>query len=158
MMQALTEFLKSTRYYPAVLLAAGLALIAFAPLPGIRPTPKTITLHIEAESFAYSPGVVRVNEGDTVVMALTSQDVVHGLYLDGYDLAVVSDPGQTELLTFIADKPGSFHFRCSVTCGALHPFMIGQIKVGRNELFWRGVAAAVVLGSFGLWNVRRHWK
>jgi len=59
--------------------------------------------------------------GDHVTIDLVSTDVVHGLYLDGYDLNVTADPGQTATLSFVADRSGSFRFRCSVTCGALHP-------------------------------------
>ena len=138
-----------------LVLAASLLLIGFAPMPELRTEPKTVNVQIQAESFAFSPGIIRVNPGDQVVLELTSSDVVHGLYLDRYDLSVTSDPGQTEELRFTADQPGVFRFRCSVTCGALHPFMIGQLKVGTNALLWRGIAAALVLGVFGLWSFRR---
>ncbi len=138
-----------------LVLAVSLLLIGFAPLPERRTEPKTVNVQIQAESFAFSPGIIRVNPGDQVVLELTSSDVVHGLYLDRYDLSMTSDPGQTEELRFTADQPGVFRFRCSVTCGALHPFMIGQLKVGTNALLWRGIAAALVLGVFGLWSFRR---
>ncbi len=39
---------------------------------------------IEASQFAYNPGEIRVNPGDTVTIELISTDVVHGLYVDGY--------------------------------------------------------------------------
>lgn len=138
-----------------LLLAVSLLLIAFAPMPDLSNEPKTVNVQIQAESFAFSPGIVRVNPGDQVVLELTSTDVVHGLYLDRYDLSITADPGQTETLSFTADQSGVFRFRCSVTCGALHPFMIGQLKVGSNVLLWRGIAAALVLGVFGLWSFRR---
>src|SRR5574342_296138 len=64
---------------------------------------------------------------------LVSTCVVHGLYVDGYDISVEADPGQTATLTFIANKLGSFRFRCNVTCGAMHPFMIGKLTVGTNN-------------------------
>ena len=138
-----------------LLLAVSLLLIAFAPMPELQTEPQIVNLQIQAESFAFSPGIVRVNPGDQVVLELTSTDVVHGLYLDRYDLSITADPGQTESLSFTADQAGVFRFRCSVTCGALHPFMIGQLKVGTNVLLWRGIMAALVLGVFGLWSFRR---
>ena len=73
-----------------------------------------------------------------------STDVVHGLYVDGYDISVEADPGQTATLTFVADKPGSFRFRCNVTCGAMHPFMIGKLTVGSNHLLYRSVGLAAL--------------
>lgn len=136
------------------LLGISILLIAFLPFPKMPAQPRTVIIPIEAESFAFSPGTVRVNQGDRVVIELTSQDVVHGLYLDDYDLVITSDPGQTSTLSFTANKAGNFRFRCSVTCGALHPFMIGKLKVGTNQLVWRGTAIALAIGLFGLWRLR----
>ena len=79
-----------------------------------------------------------------MTLELVSNDVVHGLYLDGYGLWVEADPGQTQTLTFVADKTGSFRFRCNVTCGAMHPFMIGKLTVGTNEWLFRSIGLAVV--------------
>jgi heme/copper-type cytochrome/quinol oxidase subunit 2 len=122
---------------------AGAALV-LAPLP-IRTAPTSQrTLRVEASQFAYLPAVLQVNPGDTITIELVSTDVVHGLYLDGYGISVTADPGQTARLTFKADKPGSFRFRCNVTCGALHPFMIGKLQVGPNTLLWRAIALTVL--------------
>jgi heme/copper-type cytochrome/quinol oxidase subunit 2 len=110
---------------------------------------------IEANSFQYTPEAIQVSPGDHVTIDLVSTDVVHGLYLDGYDLNVTADPGQTATLSFIADRAGSFRFRCSVTCGALHPFMIGKLNVGSNDLLWRAIGLGVLAVVAGVWIVRR---
>ena len=72
-----------------------------------------------------------------------------GTFISNRLLAVEADPGQTQTLTFVADKPGSFRFRCNVTCGAMHPFMIGKLTVGTNEWLFRsiGLAGVAVLGT-----------
>ena len=134
-----------------LLVLAGLA-VGFAPLPVPVIAPQRRTLQIEARQFAYSPAELTVNPGDTVTIQLVSTDVVHGLYIDGYDLSVEADPGQTATMTFTADKPGSFRFRCSITCGAMHPFMIGKLTVGRNDWLFRsaGFAVIAVLGVLTL--------
>lgn len=126
---------------------AGL-VVAFTPMPVQSVAPQTRTFRIEARQFAYSPSELKVNAGDTVTIQLVSNDVVHGLYVDGYGVAVEADPGQTKTLTFVVDKPGSFRFRCNITCGAMHPFMIGRLTVGSNEWLFRsiGLAAVAVLG------------
>ncbi|MGB3701702.1 MAG: hypothetical protein WA997_10560, partial [Anaerolineales bacterium] len=59
---------------------------------------------------------------------------------------------QTNEISFIADQSGSFRFRCSVTCGDLHPFMIGKLHVGTNLLLWRGVGLAVLAALAGVWG------
>lgn len=126
---------------------AGL-VVAFAPLPVRSIAPQERSFEIDARQYAYSPYELNVNAGDTVTIHLVSNDVVHGFYVDGYGVSVEADPGQTATLTFIATKPGSFRFRCNVTCGAMHPFMIGKLTVGRNDWLYRsiGLATVAVLG------------
>ena len=122
---------------------AGLA-VAFAPLPVQPIAPQERTFRIDARQFAYSPSELRVNPGDTVTLQLVSTDVVHGLYVDGYDVSIEGDPGQTSTLTFVASKSGSFRFRCNVTCGAMHPFMIGKLTVGTNAWLFRSIGLAAL--------------
>jgi heme/copper-type cytochrome/quinol oxidase subunit 2 len=137
------------RFHLSLLLfvMAGL-VVAFVPLPVPAIAPQERTFEIDANQFAYSPSELKVNEGDIVTIRLVSTDVVHGLYVDDYDVSVEADPGQSATLTFVADKPGSFRFRCNVTCGAMHPFMIGKLTVGTNIWLYRsiGLASLAVLG------------
>jgi heme/copper-type cytochrome/quinol oxidase subunit 2 len=62
---------------------------------------------------------------------------------------------QTARLTFVADRPGAFRFRCSVTCGPLHPFMIGRLIVGANVWWWRMIGLAALAVVAGAWRGRR---
>jgi heme/copper-type cytochrome/quinol oxidase subunit 2 len=134
---------KKQWFFSILIVLAG-AVIVLAPLP-VHAAPTTQrTLRVEASQFAYFPSVLQVNPGDTVTIELVSTDVVHGLYLDGYGISVTADPGQTASLTFTADRSGSFRFRCNVTCGALHPFMIGKLQVGPDTWLWRAIALTVV--------------
>ena len=143
------------RHWPWFVLALITLAITFVPFPTKASVPGIHDLRIAASQYEFSPGVISVNEGDRVTIELASTDVVHGLYLDGYDLEVTADPGQSASLSFIADKSGTFRFRCSVTCGPLHPFMIGKLRVGNNTLLWRGMALAVLAAAVGLWRFRQ---
>jgi len=137
------------------LLAVGLAvlLVALAPLasPGV-PTlgASERVVRIQASRFAYEPAVVRVNRGDRVTLELVSTDVVHGLYVDGYGVSAEADPGQPARISFVADRPGTFRFRCSVLCGGLHPFMIGKLEVGSGARFWVAMAIGIPAALAGL--------
>jgi hypothetical protein len=42
-----------------------------------------------------------------------------------------------------------------VTCGNLHPFMIGKFYVGQNTLLWRASALILLIVGFGIWRL---WK
>lgn len=136
------------------LAAAALAFV-FIPAPASSNTPQDRHIHIEASSFEYNPAVIAVNPGDRVTFELAASDVVHGLFLDGYEVSVTADPGQPARLTFVADRPGAFRFRCSVTCGPLHPFMTGRLQVGPNWLLWRAVGLAVVAAIGGVAQANR---
>lgn len=137
---------------PFILLAVGIILIpipAFAGPSGVR------YFRIEASRFAYSPAILSVNPGDRVVIDLVAMDVVHGLALDGYDLEITADPGQTARLDFVADRSGSYRFRCSTICGNMHPFMIGKLQVGNNPVFWRGIALTLLLAAMFTFRGKR---
>ena len=101
--------------------------------------------HLVARQFAYDPPIIRVSKGDQVTIKAESKDVLHGLYLDGYDIDRVLRPGEPVQFTFIANKEGKFGFRCSTTCGVLHPFMIGKLIVEPNYLFPGSVGLALGL-------------
>jgi heme/copper-type cytochrome/quinol oxidase subunit 2 len=135
---------------PWVVLGIGLAVILgiwLAPLPA-RAAPVERHITVTARSFAFDPGTVHVNRGDTVVITLQADDAVHGLYLDGYGVSAQAEPGQPAVVRFIADRAGAFRFRCAVPCGNLHPFMIGKLVVGPN-LTWLRAAAATVIAALG---------
>ena len=133
-----------------IIFALSIAVILLVPFPGAVVGPVERNFKIEASTFSFDPAVIRVNPGDQVNIDLVALDVVHGLVIDGYEVDVTADPGQTARISFTADRSGVFKFRCAVACGALHPFMTGKLQVGPNQLLWRGVALSVVAGLFGL--------
>ncbi len=133
---------------PPLLLAG--ALILVAPLPARAHSADDRRFRVEAGDFAYRPADLSVRAGDTVRIDLMATDVVHGLWIEGYEREVVADPGQTATLTFIADQVGTFRIRCSVTCGPLHPFMVGRLIVGADDGPFRAAALAILAAAAGL--------
>lgn len=105
---------------------------------------------VRARKFVYTPNIIKVNKGDLVRIRLVSEDVHHGFFIDGYGIKTSAHPGQEGSLKFLADKVGRFSFRCSVTCGALHPYMIGHLYVSPNYLFIAGVFIVFILGLASL--------
>ncbi len=96
-------------------------------------SPTVRELTITAKTFGYTPATFRVNKGDHVKITLKAEDVSHGFYLDGYDLNIVARPKEDARVEFDANKIGKFPYRCSETCGSLHPFMIGELTVEPNS-------------------------
>lgn len=120
---------------------------------------------IRARKYAYNPETIRVNKGDVVHIRLISDDVTHGFYLEGYDIDAEvqpltskvtlrrpSRPGESrevDEIVFTASHEGKFRYRCSHTCGYLHPFMLGEMIVAPNRLLpaSQGMALGVLLGG-----------
>jgi heme/copper-type cytochrome/quinol oxidase subunit 2 len=121
------------------LLIISILLVAFISNPEKQGEGQDLVIDLQASQFEFFPGTIWINPGSQVTINLTSMDVAHGIYIDGYDLQINSDPGQTGSLTFNADRSGTFRFRCSTSCGAMHPFMIGKIQVGPNLTLLRGI-------------------
>jgi len=118
---------------------------------------------VVARSYAFEPPVIRARRGDTLRLRFASTDVVHGFYLEGHDLDVTIPPlsrrvlvaraGQSETaeeVVLVLERSGKFRFRCSKTCGAMHPFMQGELLVGPNHLFVGSSIASVALLAAGL--------
>jgi uncharacterized cupredoxin-like copper-binding protein len=125
--------------------AAVVAVILWIPLP-VAAAPQTRHFTVDASQFEFMESRFEVNYGDRVVITLTAADVVHGFYLDGYGIDQSVTPGISQQIEFVADQVGKFRYRCSVNCGSLHPFMIGELVVGPNMGF--GKAVAVLSVSF----------
>lgn len=138
-------------------LAVILIVLWLLPLPiGAESSHRTI--QIDAHQFEFTPGRIEVSQGDVVTIRVTASDVVHGFYLDGYSIQQAVTPGISEEISFIADQPGKFRFRCSVSCGTLHPFMIGELVVNSNIPLWRAAAtvgASLIGILFYLWHFGR---
>ena len=75
--------------------------------------------------------VIEVRQGDRVVLKLKSSDVVHGFSLKDAGIIITDgiQPGKVVLVSFIADKVGTFTFACNAICGDNHENMQGTLVV-----------------------------
>jgi len=127
----------------------------FAPLPIAASAPQARRIEINARQFAYEPAILNVQRGETITFHLESLDAAHGLFVDGYDVNIQAEPGKSAEVTFVADKEGTFKFRCSVSCGTLHPFMIGELEVEPNAPLTRAILVTLVVAvgaTIYFWN------
>jgi len=128
----------------------------------LHPTVRHIT--IDASQFEYSPSTITVNQGDVVQIQLVSDDVTHGFYLDSYGVSTVAPPGHPNMVQFVADRVGTFRFRCSHTCGPLHPFMIGQLTItpasraNPGPFAASGILAIVIAIGTMVWTWRSAYR
>jgi heme/copper-type cytochrome/quinol oxidase subunit 2 len=76
------------------------------------------------------PAVIRANQGDTVRLLITSEDVAHGIRIEalGIDVAPIK-AGKYQVVEFVADQSGTFEYMCSLTCGPSHDEIKGLLIV-----------------------------
>ncbi len=91
--------------------------------------PQTRVVNVQATRFEFTPSSITVNQGDTVVINFTSAEVTHGLQLSEYGVNLIAPVGETVSTQFVADKAGTFTYRCSVFCGSGHATMQGTLLV-----------------------------
>jgi cytochrome c oxidase subunit II len=88
-----------------------------------------VEIAMTAKNWEFEPNVIRVKKGDIVRISVTSEDVAHGVGIEGYTQFVKLEAGETAVLEFTADKAGTFRFYCNVPCGQGHREMTGQLIV-----------------------------
>jgi hypothetical protein len=148
------------------LIISGLVLAVATPLliRLIPVKPQTHTIVLQAKRYGYSPSRIVVNRGDKIVLKPTSLDVTHGFLLDGYPVEFIikqkginflkytwqddqgkphTDWDKVSEVEFVADKSGKFTFRCTQTCGNLHPFMTGELIVRPNTFYHLFISLSV---------------
>lgn len=83
-----------------------------------------------AKKWEFVPSTITVNQGDKVILHVTSADVEHGIGLSEFGISTKNIvPGKTTDIEFIADKKGEFSFKCNVFCGSGHSDMKGMLIV-----------------------------
>lgn len=137
-----------------IIILLGFELAVLIPLSIALVPKKSTTRHIsiDARRFGYTPGRIIVNKGDILILRFSTSDVSHGFHLDGYPIELIARKGVTfrrntlqeekghlktdwdrvSAVKFVASRSGKFIFRCTETCGNLHPFMTGELIVKPN--------------------------
>ncbi|MDZ4347841.1 MAG: cupredoxin domain-containing protein, partial [Candidatus Binatia bacterium] len=115
-----------------------------------------ITMYVE--QFAFSPSRIAVKKGQRVNLRIISKDVTHGIFIDGYGIKKEVVPGRPTVVSFVADRSGKIQIRCSVICGPLHPFMLGEIVVQPNTPFLASSIVLLLLGAAVIGFVETGYK
>ena len=101
---------------------------------------------VTAKKYEFVPAPIRVKQGTKVRLNITAVDHAHGFKISsvpeggetgGQPGLVFASPqdctkiekGQTATVEFVAQKAGTYHFRCCVVCGFHHRSMKGDLIV-----------------------------
>jgi cytochrome c oxidase subunit 2 len=110
-----------------LLMAAALALGAGVVFAKAISTPRVIK--IASRKFAFVPDTIHLEQGETVVLELTAEDVVMGFNAPALNVRSDMLPGMVKQLQITPEKAGRFDFYCDVFCGSGHEDMTGVIVV-----------------------------
>jgi cytochrome c oxidase subunit 2 len=94
-----------------------------AAMPGIH------EIQVTLKKYEFDPGTLRVKRGERVRLILAAADHDHGFKLDEFDVDQKVQRGTAATVEFVADKAGTFQFRCSSVCGLGHRGMKGTLVV-----------------------------
>jgi nitrous-oxide reductase len=96
-------------------------------------TNQQVNVYMNVVRSSFYPDWFTAPQGWRVNIHMTSieqtNDISHGLGIDGFDIAVSLDPGEVREVEFTAEYPGVHWFYCLWYCSELHKEMRGRMIV-----------------------------
>lgn len=93
----------------------------------IQTTAPPRALALPATSSQYPQLVLPA--GETVRIALNSNDVIHELYVPAFNFGRFAQPGITNVFDFTPTTPGVYRGQCAEFCGLYHSEMLFSVRV-----------------------------
>jgi cytochrome c oxidase subunit II len=103
-----------------------------------RPPDETLNVYVVGKQwmwkFQHLDGQREINElhvpvGRAVKLIMTSEDVIHDVFVPAFRVKADVIPGRYTNLWFTPTKPGTYHLFCAEYCGTRHSGMVGQVVV-----------------------------
>jgi cytochrome c oxidase subunit II len=87
------------------------------------------TVEMTAESYKFTPEVIRVKAGTFVTLKIKAIDGIHGFNLSAFGIDERLDENESKTIEFYVSNKGEYGFRCSHFCGLGHLGMTGKLIV-----------------------------
>jgi cytochrome c oxidase subunit 2 len=103
-----------------------------------RPPDETLNIYVVGKQwmwkFQHLDGQREINElhvpvGRAVKLIMTSEDVIHDVFVPAFRVKADVLPGRYTNIWFEPTKPGRYHLFCAEYCGTRHSGMIGEVVV-----------------------------
>jgi cytochrome c oxidase subunit 2 len=103
-----------------------------------RPPDETLNIYVVGKQwmwkFQHLDGQREINElhvpvGRAVKLIMTSEDVIHDVFVPAFRVKADVVPGRYTSIWFQPTVPGRYHLFCAEYCGTRHSGMIGQVVV-----------------------------
>src|SRR5438552_4083718 len=103
-----------------------------------RPPDETLNVYVVGKQWMWKfqrlDGEREINElhvpvGRAVKLIMTSEDVIHDVFVPAFRVKADVLPGRYTRIWFQPTKPGRYHLFCAEYCGTRHSGMIGEVVV-----------------------------
>jgi cytochrome c oxidase subunit 2 len=121
-----------------------------------RPPADTLDVYVVGKQwmwkFQHPDGHAEVNElhvpvGTSVKLTMTSQDVIHDVYIPDFRVKADVLPGRYTHMWFKATTPGRYRLFCAEYCGTEHSGMVGWIVVQERADYQKWLAGGAGQGT-----------
>ena len=129
------------RVLPSTLAVGGAALLCWAIGAGVPAAAQARRdFSVSAHKYSYnvegsSKPEIRVQEGDLVHITFSADDIPHSFSIedDHYRIMRRAEPGKPVTFDFLADKPGTFTFRCTLRTDDRCREIVGSLFVAPKK-------------------------
>jgi len=102
--------------------------------------------------FQHLDGQREINElhvpvGRAVKLIMTSEDVIHDVFVPAFRVKADVVPGRYTNLWFQPTRPGRYHLFCAEYCGTRHSGMTGEVIVMEPDAYEAWLSGGAVEGS-----------
>ncbi|HSE36925.1 MAG TPA: cytochrome c oxidase subunit II [Blastocatellia bacterium] len=121
-----------------------------------RPPAEAIDVYVVAKQwmwkFQHLDGHREINElhvpvGRKVKLTMTTEDVIHSLFVPAFRVKMDVVPGKYSTVWFEPTKAGRYHLFCTEYCGTSHSGMIGWVDVMEAPEYQAWLSGAAAGGS-----------
>jgi cytochrome c oxidase subunit 2 len=121
-----------------------------------RPPADALSIYVVGKQwmwkFQHLNGQREINElhvpvGRPVKLVMTSEDVIHDVFVPGFRVKADVIPGRYTHLWFEPTKPGRYHLFCAEYCGTRHSGMVGEVVVMEPDAFQAWLSSGGAEGS-----------
>ena len=88
-----------------------------------------IHLQVTMRRFEIEPHVIRVKQGENVILDVSTKDVEHGFEVEDLGINEPIQPGKPAQISLDTSKKGEYRVDCSIRCGPGHEDMVAKIVV-----------------------------
>lgn len=88
-----------------------------------------VKISVTMKKYAIEPAEIRVKQGQTVELTVSTLDVQHGFYVPDLGIKEPIQKGKPAVITFEAKKAGRYPVQCNIICGPGHDDMHAEIVV-----------------------------